>query len=193
MTDPLFSSSHEQVVTEAERLLGLIADPDRLRVVSALALGAINSADVREMTGLDPKTIEKSLARLIAGDLVVREDDGSARLRTEELLSVARSAAKRRDVEDGLEAPESVGLVLRRFFRAGRLTQIPMQRSKRLILLDFLAQSFEPGRRYSEREVNDNLSRYHDDVATLRRYLVDEEFMERERGRYWRTGGSVEV
>ncbi|MGH2734059.1 MAG: DUF2087 domain-containing protein [Actinomycetota bacterium] len=191
MTDPLFSSSHEQVVTEAERLLGLIADPDRLRVVSALALGAMNSADVREMTGLDPKTIEKSLARLIAGDLVVREDDGSSRLRTEELLSVARSAAKRRDVEDDLETPESVALVLRRFFRAGRLTQIPMQHSKRLILLDFLAQSFEPGRRYSEQEVNDHLSRYHDDVATLRRYLVDEEFMDRERGRYWRTGGSV--
>jgi hypothetical protein len=193
MADASFSDSSGEIATEAERLLGLIADPDRLRVFSALALGAAGSADVRQMTGLDSKTVEKSLARLIAGDLVVREEDGSTRLRTEELLGVVRDAAKKREVEENLDAPESVAFILRRFFRGGRLTQMPMQRSKRLIVLDYLAQAFEPGRRYTEQEVNQILVRCHDDVATLRRYLVDEDFLDRERGRYWRTGGSVDL
>ena len=71
--------------------------------------------------------------------------------------------------------------------------QIPRQRKKRLLLLDLLAQEFEPGRHYSEREVNEILGRFHDDTAALRRYLVDEEFMDREAGVYWRAGGTWNV
>jgi hypothetical protein len=37
------------------------------------------------------------------------------------------------------------------------------------------------------------LGAFHDDYAALRRYLVDEEFLSREGGSYWRTGGSVDV
>ena len=83
--------------------------------------------------------------------------------------------------------------MLRSFVRVGRLTQIPTTRSKRLVVLDRLAQEFEPGRRYQERTVNTMLSRWHDDPAALRRYLVDEGFLSRDAGVYWRTGGSVPV
>jgi Uncharacterized protein conserved in bacteria (DUF2087) len=31
----------------------------------------------------------------------------------------------------------------------------------------------------------------YDDYASLRRYLVDEEFLSRSGGEYWRTGGTV--
>jgi hypothetical protein len=61
------------------------------------------------------------------------------------------------------------------------------------LLLDSIAQSFEPGRRYSEAEVNAILRTLHDDHAALRRYLVDEDFLSREDGRYWRTGGTVDI
>lgn len=77
--------------------------------------------------------------------------------------------------------------------KGGRLTSIPVQLSKRTIVLDYLAQNFEPGRRYKEKEVNEILARYHEDVAALRRYMVDEGFMEREAGVYWRSGGSFEI
>ena len=56
-----------------------------------------------------------------------------------------------------------------------------------------MAQNFEPGRRYPEREVNRRLRAYHDDVAAMRRHLVDEGFLRRERGEYWRIGGSFPV
>jgi hypothetical protein len=83
--------------------------------------------------------------------------------------------------------------VLRRFVRDGRLVSIPAQRSKRLVVLDRLAQEFEVGRRYPERTVNELLGRWHRDTAALRRYLVDEGFLDREAGEYWRAGGSVDV
>ncbi len=83
---------------------------------------------------------------------------------------------------------------VRAFIRDGRLTAIPARRSKRLVILDVLAQEFEPGCRYPEAEVNRRLLRWHADVAALRRYLVDEGFLDRSGGcgEYWRSGGSFD-
>lgn len=75
----------------------------------------------------------------------------------------------------------------------GRLHTIPTRHSKLLVVLDRLAQEFEPGRSYTETEVNEVLQRFHPDYAALRRYLVDDEFLTREGGRYWRSGGTFEV
>lgn len=82
--------------------------------------------------------------------------------------------------------------VLRAFLDAdGRLVRIPAKHTKRLVVLDLLAQEFVPGERYSETEVNNRLRAFHDDVAALRRYLVENLFLDREAGWYWRTGGTV--
>jgi len=84
--------------------------------------------------------------------------------------------------------------VLRRFVGPdGRLMAIPTRRNKRLLVLDHIAQVFEPGRTYPETEVNAALVAFHDDHAALRRYLVEEGFLTREAGVYWRSGGSVRV
>jgi hypothetical protein len=89
--------------------------------------------------------------------------------------------------------PDRSDLVLRRFLVDGRLVAIPAQRGKRLVVLDYLAALFEPGVRYREAEVNQALRAYHPDFAALRRYLVDEGFMQRDQGVYWRSGGTVDV
>jgi hypothetical protein len=83
--------------------------------------------------------------------------------------------------------------VLAAFLRDGKLTSIPVARSKRLVVLDYLAGLFELGRSFPEKEVNEILRAVHPDVAALRRYLVDEGFLNRRDGFYWRTGGTVEV
>ena len=84
--------------------------------------------------------------------------------------------------------------VLQHFLTAdGRLHTMPTKRSKRLVVLDHIAQSFELGQTYPETDVNEILSRFHPDFAALRRYLVDEQFLTREAGSYWRTGGTVVV
>lgn len=58
-------------------------------------------------------------------------------------------------------------------------------------MLDHHVQMFEPGVRYTEKDVNTALRAFHDDHAALRRYLVDEGLLSRENGMYWRTGGAV--
>jgi hypothetical protein len=75
----------------------------------------------------------------------------------------------------------------------GTLRVIPTRHAKLLVVLDHLAQEFEPGKRYSEKEVNDVLNRFHPDHAALRRYLVENQFLTREEGVYWRSGGSFDV
>jgi hypothetical protein len=77
------------------------------------------------------------------------------------------------------------------FLRDGKLESLPAKRSRRLQLLNEVAQAFEPGIRYTEREVNRRLAVMHDDYAALRRYLVDEELLDRAHGEYWRSGGLV--
>jgi hypothetical protein len=97
----------------------------------------------------------------------------------------------------GFEGPSSdlraaPDVVLRAFLDGdGRLITVPAKRAKRLVVLDHLAQLFEPGERYPEPEVNRRLRAVHDDVAMLRRYLVDEGFLDRAGGEYWRSGGTV--
>ena len=85
-------------------------------------------------------------------------------------------------------APE---LLLSRFVKDGRLVTIPTAHAKRLVVLDWLAQEFEPGRRYPEKAVNLILGQRHADTAALRRYLVDDGFLDRAGGEYWRSGGTI--
>lgn len=76
---------------------------------------------------------------------------------------------------------------------AGRLRSIPARRGKRQVVLAHLAQVFEPGVRYPEREVGVLLRAFHPDHAALRRHLVDEGLLARADAVYWRCGGPVEL
>jgi hypothetical protein len=79
------------------------------------------------------------------------------------------------------------------FVRDGRITVMPSRPAKRRLLLDCVAQAFEPGHRYPEAAVDDVLKALTDDHASLRRHLVDEGFLSRQAGMYWRSGGTVDI
>jgi hypothetical protein len=83
--------------------------------------------------------------------------------------------------------------VVATFFRGEQLVSMPAKRSKRAIVLDRIAQDFEPGRHYAESEVNALLQARYADYAALRRYLVDEGLLDRDAGFYWRSGGTFAV
>jgi hypothetical protein len=80
---------------------------------------------------------------------------------------------------------------LRVFLGHGRIEALPARQSRRRLLLDQVAQAFEPGVRYSERRVSLFLGAIYADYAALRRCLVDEDFLSRAHGEYWRSGGTV--
>jgi hypothetical protein len=190
----------ESAALTPREILGLLAEEDRLKVISALVLGASTSAEITAATGLTPRQSGRALARLVAGGLV-EGDPGCYRLRLEALREAAMADAKLEPEPPG-PGGESASL-LGRFIRGDRLTSIPAARGKRLVVLDHLAGLFEPGRRYTEAEVNQALEAWHPDYASLRRYLVDEGFLRRADEtdpstsrsvtRYWRAGGSFEV
>ena len=71
---------------------------------------------------------------------------------------------------------------------SGRLKTIPAQRKKRSVILRHIVQDLKPGQRYSERQINNVLKRYHADTAFLRREMVVEKLLARARdgGQYWR-------
>ena len=83
--------------------------------------------------------------------------------------------------------------VVGRFIKDGRLVIMPSKRGQAAARARPHRPGLRAGRSYQEPEVNEVLERYHDDYAALRRYLVDEGFLSREGGVYWRTGGTVEV
>jgi hypothetical protein len=178
----------------ARELVGLLADDDRRRVFAALILGADDAETVRVQSGLDARAAGRALQRLVDAGLVIRGDDGSLYLFGEAFTLAARAEAEREPrVDEHADAPADVARVLRAFVRDGRLVSIPSVHAKRLVVLDWVVQRFEPGRRYSESMVNLMLGQVHPDTAALRRYLVDEDMLSRDHGQYWRTGGSVDA
>jgi hypothetical protein len=177
---------------DAATIVGLLADPARLKVVAALALGAGTIEDVADAAGLPLKDVALAARRLARAGLVHR-DGHTLALHAELFGAGARAAAEAAPAPAPLSDDPAEDAVLSAFVRNGRLTSIPAQRSKRLVVLDHLVRVFEAGVRYPEREVNALLAVWHPDVAALRRYLVDEGLLTREAGVYWRTGGYVEV
>jgi hypothetical protein len=183
------------MATEASGvIIGSLAAPERRRVVAAIILGATTVEEVKSATGLASRQVGRALARLVDAGLVIRDDDGRHWL-VEEHFRQAAVALAPDDKAEVFDAPENSARVLRSFIRDGRLVSIPTANAKRRIVLDYLVQEFEPGRRYRERTVNTMLARWHEDVASLRRYLVEEGFLEREGGGgdYWRAGGTFDV
>lgn len=187
------SQQNGRVTSEAATLLGLLADDDRLRVVAALALGARTPTEVAETAGLTVPRAGRALARLTSGGLVEQEKDGY-RLLAERFRDALESLSRPtpETLPESGRGPDA-DRVLRAFFRDGRLTSIPAVHSKRLVVLDYLAALFEPGEAYPEAAVNERLVAFHPDVAALRRYLVDEDFLHRRDGFYWRSGGTFPV
>jgi len=185
---------------DASAIAGLLAEPDRLQAFAAVVLGASTVEEVAQLAGLDQKRAVSALERLAAGGLVVEAPSGGLAAAGECFKDAARSAGEaRRAAREASTAGALAGrtledvAVLRNFVSGGRLTHIPAQKAKRLVVLDWLASRFEPGRVYPERDVNLLLGTVHHDVAALRRYLVDEEFLERRDHFYWRAGGTFDT
>jgi hypothetical protein len=180
---------------DAATLVGLLADADRRRVIAALVLGADDLQSVVEASALDRARAGRALARLEGAGLVERRTDGRLVLLDGSFAAAVRAPTAERSARAADAAPPQTEaeVLLARFVRDGRLVSIPTNQSKRLVVLEHVAQEFEPGRRYSESMVNLILSRWYSDTAALRRYLVDDGLLDRAAGEYWRSGGPVPV
>jgi hypothetical protein len=178
-----------------DEIVRALADPERLAVAGGLARADRTTDELSEQLGIAARRVQTHLGKLTAAGVVsVAADRRTYRLDRETLRQAAELVGPPRDAGLPLgAATDDEEIVLRTFFRNGRLTEIPMKRTKRRIVLQRIALEFEPGRRYDEKEVNAIVGAFFNDHAALRRYLVDEGYLDRDHGVYWRVGGRVDV
>ena len=68
-----------------------------------------------------------------------------------------------------------------------RLKLLSPKEKKKIVILRKISGQLEPGRKYTEKELNALLKDIYEDFATVRRYLIEYGFMDRTRdgGEYW--------
>ncbi len=179
--------------------LQTLTDPLRLRVIGRLAAGAASEADLARDLDIPVGKVRRMLDRLVEAGLVrAAGSNGRVELRVDALNDLGRRLALLLDGSGGSPtgpgigpagepvAPE-VAKVLRGFFAGDRLTTIPVNGPKRMIVLTYLRDRvFVEDRPYPEKEVNQRLALFHPDVAALRRYMVDSGLLKRDAALYRR-------
>ena len=163
-----------------------LADDGRRHVFAAIALGDADLTAVAARTGLSARDVATAVRRLVDTGVVTHEGAG-LRVDGEWLRNVVRAEAPATPAP----AQSREATILRTFLRDGVLTRLPAQRGRRRVLLEHIvARSFEHGVRYPERAVDDALRAWCEggaaDHVSLRRYLIDDMLLARDRGVYWR-------
>ena len=177
-----------------------LANLERLKIAGTIAIQELTPAQIAERTGLKPVMVFKGLEQLVHASLAVEKPTGDSprsfsqsavySLDAQYLNELSRrvfSGSRPKVQLEEFEGEDFDRKVLGDFLRPdGTLKSIPTQHKKLLAVLRFLAQEFEPGQKYAEKQVNITLARRYPDAASLRRYLVDNGLLAREGGFYWR-------
>ncbi|MEW6401855.1 MAG: metalloregulator ArsR/SmtB family transcription factor [Chloroflexota bacterium] len=172
-----------------------LADANRLRIVGLLAQRPYSVEELAALLNLKASTVSHHLAKLADAGLVSARadsyynvyqlDEKALETKSRSLFSQENLKASISDVD--LDAYDAK--VVSDYTRQdGSLKTIPAQQKKLEAVLRYIVKAFKVGKRYSEKQVNEILSGYHTDTASLRRELVGFGLMKREGGggEYWR-------
>ncbi|HML24609.1 MAG TPA: metalloregulator ArsR/SmtB family transcription factor [Aggregatilinea sp.] len=169
-----------------------LAEESRLKILGLLSTGERSVGELAALLDLKEPTVSHHLAKLKELDLVEVRAEGNTRfyqLKRQGLEAVNKQLFSLEMIAswaDDVEAEAWERKVLTDFFENGRLKDIPAQRKKRDVILRWLASQFEVGREYTEMEVNDLIRKIYPDSATLRREMIEQGLLKRERNIYWR-------
>jgi predicted transcriptional regulator len=186
----------QQMNVELVDFFKALADSTRLKIVGLLAKEPRTVEQMAGLLGLHSSTVSHHLSRLSQVGLVSARAEGYYniyKLETKVIEHIAQRLVSKEALPDivtneDLDAYDRK--VLKNFLTSdGRIKSFPAQEKKFKAILRYVIREFDPGVRYTEKQVNQILVRFSDDTAALRRYLVDNKMMAREgSGRaYWRT------
>ncbi|WP_026496154.1 DUF2087 domain-containing protein [Butyrivibrio sp. WCD3002] len=178
--------------SQAIALFKCLADKSRIQILKSLIEEEMYVERLSERLSLTPATISFHLKKLV--------DVGAVKSRKEQyytiysinddvfnvsILDILREESEEKDLH--AERDENYRKkVIDSFFEYGKLKSIPTQRKKERIVLEEIAKAFEPDRSYTEREVNIIIADFHDDFCTLRRDMVAEKLLVRDKNQYKR-------
>jgi predicted transcriptional regulator len=180
---------------EAVDFFKALADANRLKIVGLLAQQPYSVEELAALLNLKPSTVSHHLAKLAQVGLVSAKtesyynvyqlDEKALQRKSKNLFSQENLAASIEDVDTNAYDHKVIADYSR---KDGSLKTIPAQRKKLEAVLRHIVRAFEPDKRYTEKQVNEILKKYHEDTASLRRELVGYKLMNREGGGgdYWR-------
>jgi hypothetical protein len=168
-----------------------LADAERLKIAGLLGVKTLTPSQVAERLGIEPSMVKLHLEQLAATGLAHKEGE-AYRLDSQALEKFTRQVlAQSHPPAPQYEGDEFEVKTLRAYLsRDGTLKSIPNQHKKLMVILKHLARNFKPGVQYPENQVNQMLRKFHEDTAALRRYMVDNGFLHRDKGMYWLAEGS---
>ncbi|MFN8374704.1 MAG: metalloregulator ArsR/SmtB family transcription factor [Anaerolineae bacterium] len=182
---------------EFETLLNFfkaLGNESRLKIIGILANRECTVSELAAMLDLKEPTVSQHLFFLKHVGLVDVRPDGNHRyysFNSQGLHNLNKDVFSRENLAALVQPFDEVGdawerKVLSTYFHEGKLTQFPSSDKKWNVILKWLTQYFEEGVQYTEKQVNEILTRFNEDYATLRRDLVDYKYMQREKGIYWK-------
>ena len=176
--------------SEALLLFKCLSDRSRLQILKSLAIEDMYVERLAQRLDLTPPTISFHLKKLAEAGAVT-----GTKNQYYTVYSLNRELFKGSMLDIILEESDEASQqqqreeeyrrkVIESFFEGGKLKSIPAQRKKERIILERIAESFEAGRDYSEREVNIIIADFHDDFCTIRRDMIADKLLSRENGVY---------
>ncbi|NUM70311.1 MAG: metalloregulator ArsR/SmtB family transcription factor [Ignavibacteriaceae bacterium] len=177
-------------ITKKLEILKSLSDLSRLQVLNALMDKPAYVEELANCLNLAASTVSFHLSKLVKAGLVTkrREQYYAVYEINREITGLRLSDLIRDDSIGEVIKKERDGVfrqkVRRAFYREEKLVQIPVQRKKRLLILNELKELFSEGRSYHETEVNDILRERCADFVTIRRMLIDEGMLERDKQIY---------
>ena len=176
----------------ALKIFKSLSDMSRLRIVQSLTKGEMYTELLAERLGLTPSTVSFHMKKLEDAGLVVSRKEQyytvyslNRNMLETSLLDAAASEPEEIDEQQKRER-EYRQKVIDTFFEYGKLKAIPVQRKKKLICYEVIAERFVPGKVYSEKELNDIIAPIHEDYCTIRRDMISEKILSRNGSEYVR-------
>lgn len=171
---------------DAIKLFKCLADKSRLQILKSLAKEDMYVERLAERLGLTPATISFHLKKLEDAKAVTSYKEQYYTMyslcQDVFMMNVLDIIQEESEVIDEQKQREDAyrQKVIQTFFEYGKLKAIPAQRKKQRICLEEIAKAFETGKLYEEKEVNEIIRNFHEDVCTIRRDMISEHIMERE-------------
>ncbi|WP_104044597.1 DUF2087 domain-containing protein [Arthrobacter sp. ZGTC412] len=148
------------------RVVATLANSDARSAYAQIVLGA-KLPEV--LAGMQDQRRNRALAALLGSGLVERNADDEL-VAPESIFRDLLAQQPRRQAQTGLA----------RFMRLGRIERYPANKAERRELLGWIvSEAIRPGELLTEKQVNERLLSYTDDVVLLRRYMVDFGLLER--------------
>jgi biotin operon repressor len=176
----------------ALKIFKSLADTSRLRIVQSLTKGEMYTELLAERLGITPSTVSFHMKKLEDAGIVVSRKEQyytvyslNREVLESTLFDAAAAQPEQTDEQQKREA-EYRQKVIDSFFEYGKLKAIPVQRKKKLICYEVIAEHLTPGKAYGETELNDIIAQINEDYCTIRRDMIGEGILRRDGSEYVR-------